>query len=174
MLTYTPANISLVVTGVADTLATALEGSQAGPVNRVCHMVPGEIAWDECDCGQLAQSVTSITPTNNFPQSAADTQATACGPQLVVVAVTLSLTRCVPVMDDQGNPPSCADLATSARYLEDDRWTVRTTVGCFLRQLYNTYQIPHFAVGVANTVGPQGACAGVDLSYQFALTNTCC
>lgn len=167
-------DIVIVVTGAAQAVRDEIVELGCGDVNRFCPLVPGAIAWDECDCGQLAQTITQIFPSNVFPTPATDTRQTACGPQLSVVNVTLSLTRCVPIVDDNGSPPSCDALLASAVILECDRQAVRTAVACHLLALRDTYQIHDFSIGPAVSVGPEGACAGVELTYQFAVSNLCC
>lgn len=143
-------------------------------VSRACYVVAGQVAWDECDCGQLAQSITSVVPTSSPPTPATDTRHTACGPGMVLVNVTLSLVRCVPTINENGIPPSCDVLDDAGVCLERDRHDARVGVSCYLRDLRRTYRVLEFGVGAATTVGPQGMCGGVELTYWFALHDDCC
>jgi hypothetical protein len=167
-----------IVTGVGECVREELAETDAGVPDRFCLIVPGEIAWDECECGQFAQSITTEVPSENFPFPATDRRSTACGPQFLVVTVVASLTRCVPTFDRNNKPPSCDALFAAALRLEEDRTALRRGVTCCLRGMRNTYTSPiritDFTVGAATSVGPNGMCAGVELTYQFAVSNVCC
>lgn len=167
-------DIIVVVTGAAQAVRDEIIQNGCGDVNRFCPLVPGEIAADECDCGQLAQTITEIYPSNAFPTPATDTRQTACGPQMSVVSVSLSLLRCVPGPQDSGAPPTCDSLLAAAVVMECDREAARLAIACYLRNLRETYQIHEFAIGSATSVGPDGGCAGIQLPYQFAISNICC
>ena len=173
MYTYSLDIVSIIVTGAGQAVVDELDEQGVG-VNRACLLVPGSIAWDECDCGQLAQTVTTVVASNNFPSPAADTPQTPCGPNQLVVNVTLSLVRCVHVTDDNGNPPRCAKLLQDALQLERDRFTVRRELRCYLKDLYDRNLLTGFSIGNASSVGPEGACAGVEVNYSFGLVNSGC
>lgn len=167
-----------IVTGVGECVREELAETEAGVPDRFCLIVPGEIAWDECECGQFAQSITTEVPSENFPFPSTDRRTTACGPQFLVVTVVASLTRCVPTFDRNNRAPSCDSLFAAALRLEEDRGALRRGVTCCLRAMRNTYTSPiritDFTVGAATSVGPNGTCAGVELTYQFAVSNVCC
>jgi hypothetical protein len=164
-----------IVTGVGMCIVDDLERTEWGVPDRVCLAVPGEIAWDECQCGQFAQTITQDVPSENFPIAATDRRTTACGPQHLAVSVTASLTRCVTGINRRDNkPPTCEELLNDARRLEDDRTAMRMGVTCCLLALRKQYLITDFTVGAAVTVGPQGGCVGVELTYQFGISNVCC
>lgn len=171
--TYSLDIVGIIVTGVGQAVVAELNELDV-PVSRACLLVPGEIAWDECDCGQLAQTVSSIAPSNNFPAPAADTPQTPCGPNQIVVNVTLSLVRCVTGPNDNGAPPTCGSLLTDAMQLERDRFVARTEIRCALKALYDAHLLTGFTVGTAVSVGPQGLCAGVEVPYSFGIANAGC
>lgn len=164
-----------VVTGVGMCAVEELDRTEWGRPDRVCLLVPGEIAWDDCQCGQFAQTITQDVPSESFPIAATDRRVTACGPAHLVVNVTASLARCVPGPNPRnGEPPTCEQLLTAARRLEDDRTALRLGIACCLRTLRNANVITDFTMGAAITQGPQGGCVAVELSYQFGLRNVCC
>lgn len=163
-----------VVTGVGQCVVDELDGSLGGVPSRVCLVVPGEIAWDGCDCGMFAQTITGDVPSNTFPAPAVDIRTGPCGPNLLVYSVTAQLLRCIPTLDDNGNPPTCDALLAAAQVTEDDRTRLRTAVTCCLREMHTAVEIYNFAVGATTSVGPQGLCGGVQITYQFALGNVCC
>lgn len=176
MLNATFTNISVVVTGVAASVLEELDQHACGPaLTRVCTLVPGDIAWDECDCGMFAQSITQTYPSNAFPTPATDTPTTPCGPNLIVVDVLATIVRCIPGVDpNTNNPPTCDALFNAAQILECDRQALRAGVRCFLHELRAVDIIDNFSVGAVTSVGPQGLCGGVALSYRFSLLNVCC
>lgn len=164
----------IIVTGIGTCTAEELADTEGGTPDRICLAVPGEIAWDNCECGQFAQTITSDAPSNVFPIQATEVEHNACGPPLLVFTVTSSITRCAPGMDNDRHPPSCAALLTAARVLEDDREALRKSVTCCLRALREAYRVTNFAVGATQSVGPQGGCVGVNITYQFGLNYVCC
>jgi len=174
---YEALTLALVVTGVGQAVYDDLVDTPGGQPDRFCPLVPGDIAWDACDCGLLAQTITSAFGSNNFPQPAADSRQTRCGPNLTVAQVTLVLVRCVTTFEpnsDGTRPPTCAQLLADAVTLEYDRWTVRRAVSCYLGGLRDATRIHDFAVGPVASVGPSGGCVGVQLTYQFAVGSVCC
>lgn len=163
-----------VVTGIAQCVVDELADSLGGIPNRVCALVPGEIAWDNCECGMFAQTITGDVPSNTFPAPAVDARTGPCGPNLAVYSVTAQLVRCVPGANDNGISPSCDALLQAARVVEDDRVRLRTAITCCLREMHTAIEIYNFAVGATTSLGPQGLCGGVQITYQFALGNVCC
>ena len=171
---YTPDNVIMVVTGTGQCVYDALVDSPGGQPNRSCLLVPGQIAWDECECGQLAQSIGDDFPSTTFPLPAVDQRQQPCGPPLITVQVTLSLTRCVPVPGDNGKPPKCDKLRDAAVTLMWDRWLTRRAVTCCLRESQRANLITNFAVGSTSIVGPEGACAGFEMIYTLGFGGICC
>lgn len=164
----------IIVTGVGECVVAELADTEGGVPDRACLIVPGDIAWDACDCGQFAQTITSVGPTDQFPTPATGDIITPCASKLLLVSVTLSLTRCAPGLQRNNEPPTCAQQLEAARILEDDRSAVRRAVFCCLRALLRTYRIHNMSIGTASSVGPQGGCVGVEMSYQFSIPSDCC
>ncbi len=162
-----------VVTGVATCIVTELAGTEGGIPDRVCPLVPGEIAWDNCECGQLAQTITAITPTKIFPQPAIEDQS-RCDSTMLMVNVTTSLVRCAPTINDNGENPTCDELFTAARILEEDRFVLRKAIRCCLADFTTSYVTHNFAIGPAVSVGPNGMCVGVDVTWQFTVSYLGC
>lgn len=165
---------SVIVTGVGQCIVEELQATpESGgvPTNmRLCLLVPGNVAWDGCDCGQLALTIQSIYPTQTFPIDASDVALNGnCGPFAQVVEVLVSLTRCVPGPDRDGRPPSCAKLRAAALVQQADAFAVRNAVACCLRELKRTQRIQKYTVGRANFVGPEGNCGGVEMIFRFEL-----
>lgn len=122
----------------------------------------GAVAFDECD--QLAVEVTRIyvglpaleqAPSPNVPAGVTRS-----------VDMTVWLTRCVPVMDDAGDPPSMNDLDESAQGLLADGWAMffgllkarkQGTFGDLCQSLSIGPLVPH---------GPEGSQGGWRLTVQ--------
>lgn len=171
---YTVDNVLMVVTGVGHCVYEALVDSPAGQPQRYCSIVPGQIAWDDCQCGQLAQSIGDDYPSTTFPAPAIDTRQQPCGPGLIVTQVTLSLTRCIPVPGDNGRPPRCDKLLEASEILLWDKWLARRAITCCLLDMRHNGQLLDFAVGTATVVGPEGQCAGFELTYTLSFGGICC
>ncbi len=140
-------------------------------INRVC-IVPGEIAWDECDCGQLVVSSQRRYPSSSFPTESIDSAA-ECGEPWIIMDIAVSLARCVPIPDENGNPPLCADLQAAAQQLERDKGMLRKAIGCCLDVAYNEHQIEAYELRDQIDTGPQGGCVETRLNLVVGLTNGC-
>lgn len=171
---YNVANVIAVVTGTGQCVYDEILNTGGGELNRVCLLVPGDIAWDECECGQLAQSITQVFPSKKFPGPASQETHTKCGPPIVAVEVLLSVTRCVPIPNDKGTAPKCSALQSAAITLEADRYATRKALMCCLSDSYDHNNILDFVIGPMTSAGPQGACAGFVCTYTIGFTSPCC
>lgn len=180
-MTFTVLTAAAIVTGVGicvdqelDATAESGGGSMRNPNMRRCLLVPGNIAWDGCDCGQLALTIQSIYPTSKFPGDASNESVTggcAVGPRAVRALV--SVTRCVPSLQvgagGQGIVPTCAELLPAAVIQAADAYAVDLAVRCCLATFKTNRVIWDYRVGGINFVGPDGACAGVEQTFIFQL-----
>jgi hypothetical protein len=157
---------SILVTGVAD----ALDESPAGRPDRAC-VVPGEIAWDGCDCGVLAVSPRSWTLSDAFPDVAGFTgvQATPCDLPWLVGTIEVQIVRCAPSPDGNVLSVSCARLDAAAEILVADAYLTITETVATLCELRLSEEIVDYALGEQLTVGPAGGCVGTSLTVQVAL-----
>lgn len=168
---------AVIVTGVGmcvvDKLEITPESGGVPPNMRICLLVPGNIAWDSCDCGQFAQTFQTDYPTLTFPADASEQVLGAgggCNERPIVYQVLASITRCVPGMTgNPPQPPSCAKLQAAAAIMAADAWVLRSAIECCLSDLQDNNVIEKFTVGRVNYVGPEGNCAGVELTYKFEL-----
>lgn len=167
---------------VADQIRLCVEDnlpdtSQGAP-DRSC-VVWGSLAWDDCECGQLAVIIGRRFPSGRFPVQGAASSAggseirqSSCGLPLLVVELGVSLVRCAPTGVDEA-PPSCADLSAAAMWAEEDAWTVRNAVLCCLRTLKTDKVVYDWQLGAQETQGPAGACMGSRLSVLVGFENVC-
>lgn len=171
---YAPLAPAIIVTGAGEAIATLLEATpESGGVPnkmRLCYLVPGAIAADSCQCGQLALSIQMWDPSDIFPTSAADSARRApCGPASMSYRVIASLFRCVPTVNSQGIPPTCDALRAAALVQVADQWVMRKALTDYLCGLKRRYTITDFRVGAAVPLGPEGACGGVEIAFSFQL-----
>lgn len=166
---------AVIVTGIGMCVIEELQNTpESGgvPINmRTCLLVPGNIAWDGCDCGQFAQTIQSVYPTLQFPADASEqvTGLGGCNARPLAYQVLASVIRCVPGLDAAGKPPSCDKLLTAAKIMHADGHALYRGIECCLGALQEAGTIEKFVVGRVNYVGPEGNCAGVELSYKFEL-----
>jgi hypothetical protein len=157
-------------------------------LQRAC-VVWGEIAWDNCECGQLVVSIGRQFPSNEFPFDAGTgigtgvgvvSRQSRCGSPIWIIEYEISILRCAPIQDEQGDPPPCADLDESARRLAIDAWAVRTGIGCCLAELKTELEangapsIHEYLIREQIATGPAGGCAGSSLMVSVGLRNCFC
>ena len=146
---------------VRDANVAELQNSTGKPAR--VSIVPGAIAWDECDdCGLLALAAARFYLSNQIPQPAATTD--GVGALLAVDCVT-QIIRCAPSAQGTNLSPSVADLDASARQVLDDAYAIMcSTISALLAaQLAGT--IVDFLISQQLFVGPEGACVGSELTY---------
>jgi len=135
-------------------------------------VVPGDVAWDDCACGQLVITEERRFPSRAFPLEEIDHEAN-CGEPWLVIVFTLSLTRCVPMMDDNGNPPTIAALEVAAAQQSRDMSLIRPAVFCCLDEIYDQDKIMAYQLGAQEVTGPSGGCGGSDMTIMIGYTNDC-
>lgn len=166
-----------VVTGVGVCVVDGLGQTPAGAPGRQCLLLPTQtIPWDNCDCGgQVALAIQTVYGSTRFPTPADATRDwSPCGPPWQVAQVMVSVVRCVPTMDDQGQPPTCAAELAAALILEADRTAVRQALACCLTGLKDAGVIGGWALNPSTTVGELGGCAGVETTFLIALRSCLC
>lgn len=164
---YDVANVLIENVGVA------LADSAGGQVERAC-VVPGEIAWDGCNCGLLAISVRNWTLTDDFPQSSAAfganaTRATPCNLPWLVGELHIQVVRCAPIPDGNALSVPCAALDEAARILISDAYVTLTETVSTLCELRESDQIIDYVLSNQETLGPAGDCVGTELTVQVGL-----
>ncbi|OFW55849.1 MAG: hypothetical protein A2Y75_05390 [Candidatus Solincola sediminis] len=155
---------------VANAIATGCLAvlTMAGrPANRV-FVTQGEVAWDECDCGQLSVAVTRVTTTETFP---AETQPRRpCG-DIMMIELQVGIVRCVPSADVNGTAPPAGDLTAAAGISFLDIYDIRATTQDVLCTLVDTNVIQDFFIGDQTSTGPLGGCGGSVLNVKVAFVH---
>jgi hypothetical protein len=149
----------------------AIDHSANWPINR--HgVVIGEIAWDDCACGQLVVSETRRYGATAFPLEAV-IGTDNCNEPWLVVAYTVSLTRCVAVSQQSGEPPAISSLQASAQQNSLDMTQARRALQCCLSSHYDDNTLLAWEIGSQEVTGPGGQCAGFDMTFFAGWSNDC-
>lgn len=155
-----------------------LAGTTSGLPNRMC-ITTGAIAADECECGQLAISLTNQYETADFPNPWTGDQNQGvgkCGPPLFVFQYTVSMLRCAPETDTEA-PPPCTALGAAARVTIEDAWAVRAGIMCCMcagvrrDPITGLKLFERYWIGVQEEVGPEGMCQGSEITVSIAVKN---
>lgn len=171
-----PLSYYSIVTGIGQCAVTEISATPAGAPGRVCLHVPGEIAWDECDCGSFTQSAGVLIPSDNSRDQipVIGDANNGCGPRYLGIEVTALVLRCAPSPLGDNLAPTCTALDTASRQWHYDAFAMRHGIICCLQTLLTAGSIESFTVVSHVPVGPQGGCVGSQLVYRFWLENCGC
>lgn len=177
-MTVSAWSFAIVVTGAAKAALAAMAATpEAGILDplavRFCPLVPGNIAWDACDCaGQLAFTIQRIVPAVVYPQDASGIpNLGGCQPPILFAECLVGWNRCVPGLQNDGTAPTPDQLMASAFLFQGAAYGMRTGIESFLCEEKRNYRIRDFRIGTEIFPGPDGNCASVELPFSFALTN---
>jgi hypothetical protein len=140
-------------------LCTELARSVGGPPCE-CALMPGvDVPMDFCDCSGTAcgmgwVNVAAVFPTTSFPLPAAG--AIACGTPMAA-RYRIGTHRCMPVMTEDGEPPSAVDRLEATRVALSDEAAVRRAICCAVDKLKLSKA---HALGLWTPTGPAGQCGG--------------
>lgn len=175
-----------VVTGVGQCVVEALDQTPAGAPCRQCLLLPTQaIPWDNCgpciatsECthpGQVALAIREVYGSGQFPQPMT-ASLRKCNHRYEVVRAVVTVTRCVPAMDQDGAPPDCAAELAAAVILENDRTAVRQAIACCLayQNGLTPWWVSEWAIGGSVTVGELGGCAGVETEFFVGVQSCLC
>lgn len=132
-------------------------------------VVPGAIAWDECDCGLLAVSIARIFLTETFPDELSRRIGNACDAPYEVAEVVIQVIRCAPNADDPLTAPTTAELDASAQEVLRDAYEMLHAVSVKLCQMNQARDIADFMMRPLTAQGPSGGCVGNELRAYVAL-----
>ena len=122
----------------------------------------GSIAWD---CAQLVVGVGRIFPGIPGAEFTGQDLAGCRGPRVQSMAVVLL--RCVPVPDEEGEPPTSAELDTSAAELLADADLLHDgLIDHLLANGAAWNDVRAWRVGALDAVGPEGGLAGWSLVVE--------
>jgi hypothetical protein len=165
--------VGYVITGalkwytVASTLEQAVYAELTTKPDRHS-VVPGAIAWDECDCGILAVSVGPIYLTDDFPDQAIRKTGN-CDALYEVGEFIIQVVRCAPNPDDPLLAPTTAELDASAQEVLRDAYEMLKAASVKLCEMNNARDIVDFILRPLTPQGPSGGCVGNELRALVAL-----
>lgn len=132
-------------------------------------LVPGEIAWDSCDCGgMLAVSLSRLYLSEVFPEES-ETVSGACQPPYEVGQYTVAVVRCAPNPDGVEAFPPADELDTAAGLLLQDATEMLDSVAALLCRMREDDEVLDYLVTPVEPVGPEGGCVGVNLTVRVCL-----
>lgn len=153
---------------VAETVRLAIMAELTTLPNR-SSVVPGAIAWDECDCGLLAISLARIHLSDQFPQQLT-TRIGACDAAWEVGEYVVQLIRCAPNPDGVDDlAPSTAALDASAQEILTDAYELLKSVSEKLCEMKRDRDVIDFFLAPLTSQGPSGGCVGNELRFLVGL-----
>ena len=132
-------------------------------------VVPGAIAWDECDCGLLAVSVGRIFLTETFPDELSRRVGNACDAPWEVGEIVIQVVRCAPNPDDPLTAPTTTELDASAQEVLRDAYEMLYAVSVKLCEMNQAREISDFMLRPLTAQGPGGGCVGNELRAYVSL-----
>lgn len=154
-----------------DCILMALEDAGLPIPCRIC-AVPGAIAWDDCNAGQLVVSTVREFQSETFPLEALERGVnSSCGLPYLIAELTFSLLRCAPIPKGMSTTVPCEELEASSILLHRDAYWMRQALSCCLRDLKTSYTILDYIVGATERVGPEGACVGNETTVLVGFVN---
>jgi hypothetical protein len=131
-------------------------------------VVPGAIAWDECDCGILAVSLAQVFLSDTFPDQIARPTGN-CDAAYEVGEYTIQVIRCIPGASDQSLAPTVAELDASAQEILRDAYEMLKGASVELCEMNANRDISSFMLRPLTAQGPTGVCGGNELRAYVAL-----
>lgn len=148
----------------------ALTATPAGwPTGAREYVVPGQLAWDECDCGLLGIEWLSAPYSSAFPNPSPPT-ANGCKPYLAL-QVQVTVLRCAPNPGPHGESPTPAALSDAAQVNLDDLEALLVGVGQAVQALENANTILNYSLSAPTPTGPLGGCVGVMQQLFLGFSN---
>lgn len=103
------------------------------PVGRVVVMPGNSVVYDDCCAGQLWIRIISIVGASALSQPAMQ----PCAP-LYQIRCGLGVVRCAHTVNDQGKPPTPAEMAADAFQTYRDRADLTETIACCYGAILDT------------------------------------
>jgi hypothetical protein len=153
---------------VAEALRVAVDAELTVPPAR-SSVVPGAIAWDECDCGLLAVSVAQVFLSDRFPDQVGAPAGIRCDAAYEVGEFVIQIIRCAPGADGQSLAPTTAALDASAQEVLRDAYETLKAASETLCTMQDARDISSFMLRPLTAQGPSGDCVGNELRVYVAL-----
>lgn len=133
-------------------------------------LVPGDIAWDECDCaGLLAVTLPRVYLSEEFPEETDTVVGGKCRAPYEVGEFTISVIRCAPTADPPAIAPPVVDLDAAAGLLMQDMAETMDALSRALCLYQDNDSISDYLITPAESAGPEGKCVGFTLRVRISL-----
>jgi hypothetical protein len=152
-------------------LNDVLASTPPGKAKRAC-VVPGNFAWDECECNTLAVVVRRWFLSDDFPTGAfgrGQIRSTPCNLPWLVGELGVIVLRCAPQPQGQDLAPTCAKLSDAANVYVGDAYTVLTETINVMCDWVATDRVVDYVLGDQEARGPEGMCVGTELTVSVAI-----
>lgn len=133
------------------------------------YVVPGVLAWDECECGLLAIEWQAAPYVAAFPTPAIKI-ADGCKP-LLSLQIQVTALRCAPSPGINGEPPEVAAMAAAAETNLDDLEAVLRGTSQAVATLEDAGTILAYGLDAPKPAGPAGGCVGVTQVVYLGFRN---
>lgn len=133
-------------------------------------VVPGTIAWDECDCGLLAVSLAQIYLSDVFPTPQTTSAGIRCDVAWEVGEFVIQIIRCAPNPDGQELSPTVAALDASAQQVMRDAYELLKAITEQLCEMEDVGDISASLLRPLTSQGPSGGCVGNELRVLVGLS----
>lgn len=131
-------------------------------------VVPGAIAWDECDCGLLAVSLAQIFLSDS-PADIVGRPFGNCDAVYEVGEFVIQVVRCAPNPLSLDEPPTVAALDASAQEVMRDAYEMLEGASVRLCEMNAARDISAFMMRPLTSQGPSGGCVGNELRAYVVL-----
>jgi hypothetical protein len=136
--------------------------------SRIC-VVPGTLAWDECECGLLAVEWIGAQYADTPPTPAVQRDS-GCR-SYVFGTFKVTMARCVPGPQAEGRPPKCAQLDAAAQAQFDDALAMLKGSTLAMQSLSDDNTILGFDMNGVVPQGPEGGCVAVTQTIDAYIAN---
>jgi hypothetical protein len=135
-------------------------------------VVPGAIAWDECECGALYVTILRTFLSDTFPEVQEAPVGIGSDAVWEVAEIVLQVLRCAPQPDAPAQlAPEANPMDDAARLMAQDSFNMLAAVQLELCTMKNSIpeDISDFLIMEATAVGPEGLCVGTEMHVMVAL-----
>lgn len=154
---------------VGSRIVTAVQSGLTNTVARA-GQVPGDIAWDGCNCdGALYVTTPRVYLSEEFPGEQETPVGSRCRAPYEVGEYTVSVVRCAPQPNGQDFAPDVTDLDNAAGLLLQDIAETMDAVSVLMCSMDDADEISDYLVTPAESSGPEGDCVGFTLRVLVAL-----
>ncbi len=118
-------------------------------------------------CNQLAVNIATIGEAATNAGSVLQPGLRHSFARINLTALLITVTRCHPVLDDDGQPPNPDQMTEAAAMMNADAWALWNGLFRMREELFEDCDLVFFDAAIP--LEPQGGCAGFVLQVRFEL-----